>query len=166
VASVRTTVALPVARPALDVGAGLVGVAGPLDVVAEDGDGVVGEGARLVVGLDGEAEVGTGLVVAAVVPPAVGGPDEQAVVDSPARPRTVAAASAARVVCGMRHLRPSTLATDPVRAPGVAGTILATPELSRVSARFASPVLTITSEPEQIERGPVSPDRQQHPVST
>jgi hypothetical protein len=102
---VRTTVALPVARPALEVGAGLVGVAGPLDVVVEDGVGVVGEGARLVVGLDGDAEVVTGLVLAAVVPLGAGGPDEQAVVDSPARPRTVAAASVVRVVCGMRHLR-------------------------------------------------------------
>ena len=109
-------------------------VAGPLDVVVEDGVGVVGEGARLVVGLDGGAEVVTGLVVAAVVPLGAGGPDEQAVVDSPARPRTVAAASAVRVVCGMRHLRPPTLATDPVRAPG-AGSLPAVRRVAEQSQR-------------------------------
>ncbi|MGO4663405.1 hypothetical protein AB4Z14_16190 [Terrabacter sp. 2TAF16] len=112
----RTTVAVTVARPGVEVGGAPVGVAGLLEVA---------EGVR-VVPVVGEVvgEVVAAPVVALVVAtveaagddvedvPAevanaeLGAPAEQAASESVLRPTAMVDASAVRVVCvGMRHLR-------------------------------------------------------------
>ncbi|GGN00472.1 hypothetical protein GCM10009721_29520 [Terrabacter tumescens] len=95
VASVRTTVALPVGRPATEVGAGLDGVA--VRVVVEAG----GVGAVVAGVVDGvcagvvDVDVVAGPLAGEVLVPDDGAPDEQAAAD---RARATVAARATRPV--------------------------------------------------------------------